>query len=102
MEGASSIAMTPGTCFICSFPMPPIGFVSLATAEGKYAVHQECRARIPEAFCDGMLTAERVRRWRETGHVTITKHESRAWLKSYDPWHWIASLFQSGMPWRKR
>lgn len=94
--------MVPGTCFICGFPVPPIGFVSLATAEGKYAVHQECRGRIPEAFCDGTLTAARVRRWRETGHSTISEQESRAWRKNYDPWQWLGSLFQSIMPWRAR
>ena len=97
------MAFVAGSCFICSFPVPPMGFTSLATAEGKYAVHQECRARIPEVFADGTLTSERVRRWRETGHSSITEEEARVWQRNYDPWNWLGSLLiQCITPWRKR
>ena len=92
--------MIPGTCFICSFPVPPQGFVSLATAEGKYAVHQECRAKIPEAFCDGTLTSERVRRWREQND---REGESRFKTPATDPhvpwWHRRGKAVGKGISW---
>ena len=59
--------MTPGSCFICGFPMPNAGFKSLATAEGKYAVHDPCKAMLPLALCDGSLTAARMSQLRATG-----------------------------------
>lgn len=73
--------MEPAKCIVCEDGIEPSSRIkSLATAEGKYAVHGACKDALPRAWLANPVEMERLAFWRAhpeagNGHVVAAEPE---------------------------